>query len=67
MKKATQVNSRPKINNYSLIGSKSSAILPLDLGFKIESNNGDDKGSKLILRDRNTTTIFLPHEIVVMK
>jgi hypothetical protein len=40
--------------------------LLLDLGFKIESNNVDDKGSKLVLRDRNTTTNFLPHEVVVM-
>jgi hypothetical protein len=65
MKKAIQVTSRRKSNNCSLIGSKSSAILPLDLGYKIEFNNGDDKGSKLVLGDRNTTTIFSPHEVVM--
>jgi len=67
MKKAIQVTSRPKSSNCSLIGSKSNAILPLDLGYKIEFNNGDDKGSKLVLGDRNITTIFLPHEVVMKK
>ncbi len=41
-------------------------MLP-DSGYKIEYNNGDDKGSKLVLGEKNTTTIFLPHEVVVMK
>jgi hypothetical protein len=41
--------------------------LPLDSGYKIESNNGDDEGSKLLLGERNIATIFLPHEIVVVK
>jgi hypothetical protein len=50
-----------------LIGSKFSATLPLDLGYKIESNNGDDKGSKFILGERNIIAIFLPQEVVVMK
>ncbi len=39
--------------------------MPLDSSYKIEFNNGDDKGSKLVLGDRNTTTIFLPHEVVM--
>ncbi len=67
MKKAIQATSRPKNSNCSLIGSKFSATLPLDLGYKIESNNGDDKGSKFILGERNIIAIFLPQEVVVMK
>ncbi len=50
-----------------MIGSKFSATLPLDSSDKIESNNRDDKGSKLVLGERKTTAIFLPHEVVVMK
>jgi hypothetical protein len=67
MKKATQATSGPKSNNCSLIGSKSNATLPPNLGYKIESNNGDDEGSKLVLGERNIATIFLPHEVVVVK
>ncbi len=43
------------------------ATLLLDSGYKIEYNNGGDKDSKLVLGDRNTITIFLPHEIAIMK
>ncbi len=50
-----------------MIGLKSNATLLPDLGFKIESNNVDVKGSKLVLGDRKTTINFLPHEVVVMK
>jgi hypothetical protein len=67
MKKATHATFRPKCNNCNLIGSKSNAILPPDSSYNIEFDNGDDKGSKLILRERNIVTIFLPHEVVVKK
>jgi hypothetical protein len=48
MKKATRATFGPKSNNCSLIGSKSNATLPPNLGYKIEFNNGDDEGSKLV-------------------
>jgi hypothetical protein len=41
--------------------------LPLNLGYKIKSNNGDDKGSKFILGERNIIVIFLPQEVVIKK
>jgi hypothetical protein len=48
MKKATLVSFGSKSNSCSLIGSKSNATLPPNVGYKIESNNGDDEGSKLV-------------------
>jgi hypothetical protein len=50
-----------------MIGSKFSATLPPDSGYKIKFNNRDDKGSTLVLGERKTITIFLPHEVGVMK
>jgi hypothetical protein len=66
MKRAIHATSRPKSNNCSLTCSKSNAILLPNSGYKIESNNRDDEGSKLILIERNIATIFLPHEVVVL-
>jgi len=67
MKKATHATSRPKSNNCSLTGAKSNAILLPYSSYKIESYNGDDEGSKFILRERNIAIIFLPHEVALKK
>jgi hypothetical protein len=41
--------------------------LPPDSSYKIESYNGEDEGSKFILRERNIAIIFLPHEVALKK
>ncbi len=67
MKKAIWATFGLKSNNCSLIGSKSSATLPPNSSYKIESNNGDDEGLKLVLGERNIANIFLPHEVAIVK
>ncbi len=50
-----------------MIGSKSSATLPPNSCYKMEFNNGDDEGLKLVLSEKNIAIIFLPHEVVIVK
>jgi hypothetical protein len=66
MKKATWATSRPKSSHYSLQGSKSTNLLA-NSSYNIESNNVEDDDLVLLIRDKTTSIVFLPHQVSIMK
>jgi hypothetical protein len=60
MKKATWATSRPKNNHHSLQGSKSTNLFA-NSSYKTAFNNVEDDKLVLLVGDKTTTIVFLPH------
>lgn len=64
MKKATWATSRLKSSHHSLQGSKSTNLLA-NSNYNIESNNVEDDDSMLLIGNKTTSIVFLPHQVSI--